>query len=72
MHLYDLTIKPILMYGSEIWGMFSTTSVACKKNNNYILEKVYSKDISEKSHTKFMKYILWVNRKASNFAVMSE
>lgn len=41
LHLYDHTIKPILMYGSEIWGMFSTTSVACKKNYDYILEKVY-------------------------------
>jgi hypothetical protein len=26
LHLYDHTIKPILTYGSEIWGMFSVDS----------------------------------------------
>lgn len=72
LHLYDHTIKPILLYGSEIWGIFSPSSSACKKNNNYILEKVFTNDISEKSHTKFMKYVLGVNKKSSNLAVMSE
>jgi hypothetical protein len=72
LHLYDHTIKPILVYGSEIWGMFSTESVTCKKNNNFILEKVFMDDITEKSHIRFMKYIIGVNKKASNIAVMSE
>ena len=71
-HLYDHTIKPILVYGSEIWGMFSTESAACKKSNNFILEKVFMDDITEKSHIRFMKYILGVSKKSSNIAVMSE
>jgi hypothetical protein len=29
-------------------------------------------DITEKSHIRFMKYIIGVNKKASNIAVMSE
>jgi hypothetical protein len=32
LHLYDHTIKPILTYGSEIWGMFSVDSSRCWKN----------------------------------------
>ena len=30
LHLYNHTIKPILMYGSEITGMFKTSSAACR------------------------------------------
>jgi hypothetical protein len=58
--------------GSEIWGMFDTNSASCKKTSDYILEKVYASGITEKSHSRFMKYILGVNRKASYIAVMSE
>ena len=72
LHLYDHTIKPILLYVSEIWGMFDTNSASCKKTSDYILEKVYASGITEKSHSRFMKYILGVNRKASYIAVMSE
>ena len=72
LHLYDHTIKPILFYGSEILGMFAPDSAACKKDNDYILEKVFSNDFVEKSHMKYMKYILGVNKKASNIAIMSE
>ena len=31
LHLHDHLIKPILLYGSEIWGSFKTNSFACKK-----------------------------------------
>ena len=72
LHLYDHTVKPILTYGCEIWGMFATNSAACKKIDQYLFEKVFENDISEKSQMKFMKYILGVNKKSSNIAVMSE
>lgn len=72
LHLYDHTVKPILTYGCEIWGMFSTTSAACTKHDQFILEKVFENDASEKSHIKFLKYILGVNKRSSNFAVVSE
>lgn len=52
--------------------MFNTNSASFKKTSDYILEKVYASGITEKSHSRFMKYILGVNRKASNIAVMSE
>ena len=39
LHLFDHTIKSIVLYGSEIWGMFKTDSAACKKNAINIFEK---------------------------------
>ena len=51
-------ILSYLIYGGEIWGMFDTNSASCKKTSDYILEKVYASGISEKSHSRFMKYIL--------------
>ena len=71
-HLYDHTIKPILMYCSEVWGMFKTNSAACKKTNDYLFELIYINDYLDKSHFRYLKYILGVNKKASNLAVLSE
>jgi hypothetical protein len=31
MHVFDHTIKPILLYGSDIWGMFNPFTMKCKK-----------------------------------------
>ena len=47
LHLYDHTVIPILTYGCEVSPMFSTTSAACKKYYQYILEKIFEKDASE-------------------------
>ncbi len=38
LHLFAHTVKPILMYGSEIWGMFNFDSVKCKNTSDYFLE----------------------------------
>ena len=72
LHLYDHTIKPILTYGSEIWGMFSVDSFSCRKKNDYRFEKFFSTSHTEQSHVNILKYILGVNRKTTNIAVMSE
>ena len=39
LHMYNHTIQLCLLYGSQCWGMFDTDSAACKKRNEYILEK---------------------------------
>ena len=72
LHLYDHTIKPILIYGSEITGMFKTRSAACRKENEYLLQQIYINDFIDKSHFKYLKYILGVNKKSTNLAVLSE
>ena len=68
--LFDTMIKPILMYGSEVWGayMFEPNTSAY-----YIVTML--KDVNilmEKLHSKICKQILMVNRKASNYAVRYE
>lgn len=70
LHLFDHTIKPILMYGSEIWGIYNPTS--SKFRNGISFEKMYKTIEPEKLHVKFSKFVLGVNRKSTNFAVMSE
>jgi hypothetical protein len=65
--ILDTVIKPILLYGSEVWGAY-----IYRFNNNVhkLLEDVTS--LIEKLHSKICKYILQVNKQASNYAVRLE
>jgi hypothetical protein len=47
MHVFDHTIKPILLYGSDIWGMFNPFTMKCKKENPS-LDNIYSGSLCEK------------------------
>ena len=69
-HIFDHTIKPILTYGSEIWGTFSSSKLLSKQDN-YLLN-MYDKLPQEMLHLKFCKYILGVSSKATNLAVRGE
>jgi hypothetical protein len=70
-HLFDHTIKPILLYGSEIWATANVNSSLVKKAD-YTLLKSFGNMHCDKLHIKFLKYILGVNKKASNNAVVGE
>ena len=73
MHVFDHTIKPILLYGCEIWDSFNPFTSKFRKGLDLVdLEQIYSKLYSEKMHQKFCKYILGVHKKATNLAVLSE
>ena len=72
LHLYDHLIKPIVLYGSEIWGSFKTNSSACKKSSCFIFEEIYRCNIADKSQMKYLKYVLGVNKHTSNIGVLSE
>ena len=39
LHLFDHTVKPILLYSSEIWGCFNHSS--SKFRNGLSLDKIY-------------------------------
>ena len=56
LHLFDHTIKPIILYGSEIWGMFKTNSASCKKDATNVLEKIYQNNVADKMNLKFCTY----------------
>lgn len=68
LHIFDHTIKPILTYGSEIWGSMCKTVRA----SDYTLEKLYQNLHGEKLHIKFCKYVLGVHSKSSNLACIGE
>jgi hypothetical protein len=73
MHVIDHTIKPILLYGCEIWGTFNTFSAKFRHGKqNLFFDQIYCKQNAELLHQKFCKYILGVHKKSTNFAVLSE
>ncbi|XP_006814708.1 uncharacterized protein LOC102804410 [Saccoglossus kowalevskii] len=55
-HLFNICIKPILLYGYEIWGMENMS------NNNW------NKIKTEKVHLKFSKHLLGLNKNTANDA----
>ncbi len=67
LHCFDIMVKPILLYCSEICGQDLLHSSKEWKidilDNNYDIEKM---------HIKFCKYLLHVHSKTSNIAVRSE
>lgn len=71
LHLFDHTIKPILLYACEIWGTINTLSKTIKQPN-YSLEMSFSTITAEKVHLKALKFMLGVNKKATNDAIYGE
>ena len=72
LHLFDHTIKPIVLYGCEIWGMFNTTSAKCRRPTDDYLMSIYFGDYADKIHLKVLKHILGVHKRSNNVAVLSE
>ena len=62
MHLFDNIIKPVLLYGAEIWAdsLFSNCDVFYNSLKN---------DIIEQCHIKYYRYVPGVNRKAPNLGI---
>lgn len=72
LHVFDHTVKPILLYGCEIWGTFNCFSSKMLKSNNIQIENIFTNLGCEKLHLKFLKRIIGVHKNASNFAILSE
>ena len=71
MHIFDSHINPIALYNSEIWAGYKT----CYQNKS--LDEMFDMSFKcnnefDKFFTRFSKYVLGVNSKATNFAVFSE
>ena len=65
LHLFDHTVKPILLYSSQVWGCFNPFS--SKFRNGLSLDKIYQNNDPDKLHMKFAKFTLGVHKKSSNF-----
>jgi hypothetical protein len=72
LHLFDHRIKPIVVYGCEIWG--TLTNATLQKNYRYTVHvcDLFKDWEIENLNTKFCKYILGVNRRSTNIAILSE
>ncbi len=67
--LYNSMIKPILLYGSEIWY----PSLLINKTLDTAVDSYFNFDnIIELSHIRFMKKMLGVHLRASNLATLGE
>jgi hypothetical protein len=65
-HLFDHTVKPVLMYGSEVWAPLNNHN-STGKIIKQILESVI-----EKCHLKFCRFVLGVGKKAPNMGLYGE
>ena len=61
----------MLLYSSEVWGMFNMTS-KLKKSKNDLIYDLYNDHKIEKLNLNLCKSILGVGSKASNLAVFGE
>ena len=69
LHIFDHTVKPVLLYGSEVWG----TSMVNKINKEQrVLFNLSKKMKQENVHIKFCKFSLDVGKRTTNIAVLGE
>ncbi len=67
--LFDVLIKPILLYGSEVWGLMDLSLQATS------LDNLLTQDINptiEKLHLRFCKQTLGIKLSSSNNATLAE
>jgi hypothetical protein len=56
LYVFDHTVKPILTYGSEVWGTFDPQKLLDKGDNYF--SKLCNDLKVEKAHMKFCKFYL--------------
>lgn len=61
-HVFDHTIKPILPYGSEIWGSFNTQTAKFKNGRQITLDHFFNNLMCEKLHIKFGKFLEFIEK----------
>ena len=70
LHIFDHTVKPILLYRSEIWGCY--LPISADFNFMFDYSRLSSVLPYDKLHIHFCKYILGANKTSTNFAILSE
>lgn len=61
LHIFDHTVKPVLLYGSEIWGSVSTNSKMLQKDRDFKIEAMYTNSAAEKLNHKLCSFLLNVS-----------
>jgi exonuclease III len=70
--VFDSTVKPILLYGSEIWGTFNTQLQRIKNSKEFKIETGLEKVKAEVLNMRACRYVLGVHKKTSEIAVRGE
>ena len=71
-HLFDSTVKPAILYGSEIWGMPKNLDVRKFKNDLDLEQKLINYYKCEDLHTMVCRQILGVHKKCSKMTIYGE
>ena len=66
------TVKPVILYGSEIWGLIPNYKQLneCSAENYFF--KLCNESVFEKIHLKACNSFWGINRRATNLAVVGE
>jgi hypothetical protein len=74
MHIFDHTVKPVLLYAFEIVGLFNNNkNVGVNSNNDsHFISNLYSRNPLEKLNISMGKYVLGVNKRTTNLAIYGE
>ncbi len=73
LHVFDHVVKPVLLYGSEVWGAFDTgNSKLTRCDPCFKVEKAFDNLLQEGVCIKFYKNLLGVYRTSDNNAIMGE
>ena len=65
-------VKPVLLYGAEIWGSFNTETRKLQRNPENKLEKAYETVPAEKLNNKICRFILGVHAKTNIATIKGE
>ena len=69
LHIFDHTVKPIILYGCEVWGTCFPSAASMRREACFKLEKGYSNLDCEKLALRYYKYVLGVLKRTTNLAV---
>jgi hypothetical protein len=64
MHLFDHIVKPVLLYGADVWG------VQINRSKDFF--KVMSNDILDKCHMSFLRYVLGVSKRTPKLGLYGD
>ena len=68
--LFDKTVKPVCLYGSEIWSCLNVSNTIL--NNNAFIEHLMKKYQVDKVNISFCKWLLGIHKYSSNLGVLGE
>ena len=69
-NIFNHTVQPVALYGSEIWGTFDTKKF--NSNPYWYFEKLCHDNVLEKVNMKLCRFALSVNRYSTHLAVRGE